>query len=78
MVAMPLNQIKTHPLYLTYMYKENLALNNLQWLICQKAQIKFSQTNLNFLKDNCQDSFRPESKYFLESERFVQSFSHSL
>ena len=23
----------------TYMYKMNLALNNLQWLICQKTQL---------------------------------------
>ena len=25
-------------LYLRYMYKEDLALNNLQWLICHKTQ----------------------------------------
>ena len=26
-------------LYLIYMYKEDLALNNLQWLICHKTQL---------------------------------------
>ena len=25
-------------IYLIYMYKEDLALKNLQWLICQKTQ----------------------------------------
>ena len=25
-------------IYLIYMYKEDLALNNLQWLICHKAK----------------------------------------
>ena len=25
-------------IYLTYMYKPDLALNNLQWLICHKTQ----------------------------------------
>ena len=25
--------------YLIYMHKENLALNNLQWLICHKTQL---------------------------------------
>ena len=25
-------------IYLIYMYKEDLALNNLQWLICHKTQ----------------------------------------
>ena len=28
----------TNPIYLIYMYKEDLALNNLQWLICHKIQ----------------------------------------
>ena len=36
MVDMPLNQTK--PLYITYMYKEDLALNNLLCLICHKTQ----------------------------------------
>ena len=27
-------------MYLIYKYKENLALNNLQWLICHKIQPK--------------------------------------
>ena len=25
-------------MYIIYMYKEDLALNNLQWLICHKAK----------------------------------------
>ena len=28
----------TNHIYLIYMYKEDLALNNLQWLICHKTQ----------------------------------------
>ena len=28
----------TNPIFLIYMYKEDLALNNLQWLICHKTQ----------------------------------------
>ena len=27
-----------NPIYLIYMYKEDLALNNLQWLISHKTQ----------------------------------------
>ena len=35
---MPSNPTKSNPIYLIYMYKEDLALNYLQWLICQKNQ----------------------------------------
>ena len=35
---MPLNLTKPNHIYLVYMYKEDLALNNLQWLICHKTQ----------------------------------------
>ena len=28
----------TNPIYLIYMYKQDLALNNLQWLIYHKTQ----------------------------------------
>ena len=38
MVDMPSNPIKTYHIYLIYMYKEDLALNNLQWLICYKTK----------------------------------------
>ena len=34
----PWNPTKPNPIFLIYMYKEDLALNNLQWLICHKAQ----------------------------------------
>ena len=34
MVDMTLNSAKPNPIYLIYMYKEDLALNNLQWSIC--------------------------------------------
>ena len=34
MVDMPYTQ----PNQVIYMYKEDLALNNLQWLICHKTQ----------------------------------------
>ena len=38
MVDMPLNPTKLNHINLINMYKENLALNNLQWLICHKNQ----------------------------------------
>ena len=38
MVDMPLNPIKLDSIYLIYMHEEDLALNNLQWLICHKTQ----------------------------------------
>ena len=36
MVDMPYNPTKPNHIYLIYMYKEDLALNSLQWLICYK------------------------------------------
>ena len=36
MVDMPQTQTKPNIIYLMYMYKKDLALNNLQWLICHK------------------------------------------
>ena len=38
MVDMPSKPTKPNHIYLIYMYKEGLALNNLQWLICHKNQ----------------------------------------
>ena len=32
------SQTKPNPIYLIYMYKEDLALNNQQGSICQKAK----------------------------------------
>ena len=40
MVDMPYNPTKTNYIYLIYMYKEDLVLNNLQWLICRVTQPK--------------------------------------
>ena len=40
MVGMPYNVTKANLIYLIYMYKEALALNNLQWLICHKTKTK--------------------------------------
>ena len=36
---MPYNPTQLNHIYLIYMYKEDLALNNLQWLICHKTQL---------------------------------------
>ena len=48
MVYMQYNPTKTNPIYLIYMYKEDLALNNLQWLMSHKQNqtkpIKSNQT----------------------------------
>ena len=38
MVDMPYNPTKANPIYSIYMYKEDLALNNLHWLICHKTK----------------------------------------
>ena len=34
----PLNPTKPNPMYLIHMYKEDLALNKLEWLICYKTK----------------------------------------
>ena len=34
------NKVCSQIIYNQYMYKEDLALNNLQWLICHKTQPK--------------------------------------
>ena len=38
MVDMTLNQTKPNHIYLIYMQREDLVLNNPQWLICRKIQ----------------------------------------
>ena len=38
MVDMPQKLKQPNPMYLIYTYKEDLALNNLQWLICHKIK----------------------------------------
>ena len=38
MIDMPYNQMKPNYIYLTYMYKQDLALNNIQGLICHKTK----------------------------------------
>ena len=38
MVDMQWNPTKSNRIYLIYMYKDDLALNNLEWLICTKTQ----------------------------------------
>ena len=42
---MPSNPTQPNHMYLIYMYKEELALNNLQGLICHKT--KLNQTILS-------------------------------
>ena len=32
-------------MYTVYMYKENLALNNTQWLICYQTQLNQTKSN---------------------------------
>ena len=40
MTDMPQNPTRSNHIYLIYMNKEDLALNNLQWLICHKNKPK--------------------------------------
>ena len=50
MVDMPENITKPNPIYFIYMYKEDLALNNLQWLkIIKPNQTKPNQTKPNWI-----------------------------
>ena len=46
---MPWNLTNGNDIYLTYMYKEDLALNNLQWLICLKTQPNLEITTRIFV-----------------------------
>ena len=45
--------IKLNHIYLLYMYKQDLALNNLQWLICHKTKQNqddgFYHTTMSFI-----------------------------
>ena len=56
MIDMPLNITKQNHIYLIYMYKEDLALNNLQWFICHKTKpnptILFNQKSDFHMIDN--------------------------
>ena len=36
-------------MYLTYMYKENLALNNLLWVVCHKTQRNQTKSYLIYM-----------------------------
>ena len=37
MVDLLLNPTKPNPIYLIYVYEEDLVLNNIEWLICHKT-----------------------------------------
>ena len=54
MLDMPLNSTEPNHIYLIYMYKEDLALNNLQGLICQYKpnETKSNETNLSYLPNS--------------------------
>ena len=41
------NPTKPNPIYLIYMYKEDLALNNLQWLICHCYIVTYVDSHLH-------------------------------
>ena len=43
-------------LQIMYMYKEDLALNNLQWLICHKTQLNQANVLLQLKTIECGDS----------------------
>ena len=42
MVDMPQNPTKLNSIFLIHMYKEDLALNNLQGLTCQRTKLNYS------------------------------------
>ena len=41
-----INKMTLQNIYLIYMYKKNLTLNNLQWLVCHKTQPNQTKPNL--------------------------------
>ena len=45
MVDMPYNKTKQNHLYIIHVYKEDLAINILQWLICHKTQPNQAKPN---------------------------------
>ena len=47
MVDMPQNPTQLNQIYLIYIYKEDLALNNLQGLICYETQTRPAKPNLS-------------------------------
>ena len=49
MVDMPSNPNKLNHIYLIYMYKEDLALNILQWLMCHQTQPNQTKPNHIYL-----------------------------
>ena len=62
----------TNHIYLIYMYKEDLALNNLQWLICHKTRP--NQTNTTSIYSNSSASFQKWLCIFLFLTIFSESF----
>ena len=58
------NSTKPKYIRLIYTYKEDLALNNLQWLICYIKQIKPNRKNVNN-KINKLRSYQSNEDYFI-------------
>ena len=53
MVDMPSNPTKPNQIYLIYMYKEDLALNNLNgWYVIKPNQTKFYKFNIYMYKED--------------------------
>ena len=51
------------------MYKQDLVLNNLQWLICHKTKLKPNQNNLMWIAWN-RNVFDNQTVYSYETELF--------
>ena len=75
MFNMPSKQIKPNHIHSIYMYKEDLALNNLQWLRCQSKPKPFSVDALSWIHVN----LRFEKKnYGIKNASGKHEFSKSL
>ena len=70
---MPYNQTQANPIYLMYVYKKDLALNNLQWLP-QTKPIGKKNSFLQRLQDlstifhfyfSCHDTIQKKKKHLI-------------
>ena len=76
MVDIPEKPTKPNHIYLMYMYKEDSALNNLQWLISQKNQPTNQPTNQQSWQIKLHKLHAEQKIQTLKSERGFHELFH--